>query len=397
MAWWQRAAEVFGVFLRLGLSSFGGPAAHIGFFRDELVTQRRWVNEEQFAQLLAICQFLPGPASSQLGFSLGLVRAGWLGAMAAFVGFTAPSAVFLVAFAASVPMLDERWSVAAIHGLKIVALAVVADAAINMAKTLCPDLRSRLIAASTTLFVVLSSAASSQLVAVGLAGVLGVLIYRNGSPAGQRSTLQLSYGMSTGLVLLLLFVALLFVLQALSGNAVSPVSIASVFYQAGALVFGGGHVVLPLLDEAVVGRAWLSADEFVAGYGAAQMIPGPLFAFSAYLGALLGAGWQSAAFAAIALLFIFLPGFLLVAAVLPMWTKVNQSAWARRAITAINAAVVGLLLAALYDPIWTSAIVSPVDVAIALFGFVLLARAKRAPIIVVMWCVAASVFVSQLG
>lgn len=383
--------EVFLAFLKLGLTSFGGPIAHLGYFRAELVERRRWINDDQFGQLLAICQFLPGPASSQLGFSLGLLRAGWAGALAAFLAFTLPSALLLVAFAAALPLLSGPIGQASIHGLKLVACAVVADAVLGMSKKLCPDSPRRTIAVLSAAVLLVASSASAQLIVVVLAAVVGACLLRGIPALSDTSGLQISFGSRIGSVLLFLFGSLLLGLPLLATGNPDFVSVAEAFYRAGALVFGGGHVVLPLLQDSVVTTGWVASEQFLAGYGASQAIPGPMFAFSAYLGAVLSPGESAYIMAATALVFMFLPGFLLVAGVLPFWAAVSSNPIAGRAIAGVNAAVVGLLGAALYNPIFKSGITNSVDLAVALVAFGLLAVWRVPPLIVVLWCVVTNV------
>jgi chromate transporter len=381
--------EVFGTFLKLGLTSFGGPIAHIGYFRRELVERRKWIGESEFAQLLALCQFLPGPASSQLGFSLGLLRAGWAGALAAFVAFTLPSALLLFAFAALLPHVSGTLGEAAIHGLKLVALAVVAHGVLGMTRQLCPDTPRASIAAVAAATVLLAGQAWVQLLVVALGAAAGLFFCRNVQPV-PGGGLQPRYGAQTGWVLLVVFALLLLGLPLAAEGREGLLAVAEAFYRAGALVFGGGHVVLPLLEETVVAPGWISRDEFLAGYGAAQAVPGPMFTISAYLGARLPGGEGGAVGAAVALIAIFLPGFLLVAGALPLWRAIAGRPAAAHAIAGVNAAVVGLLGAALYDPVWTSAVRGPLDLAIALVGFTLLAAWKASALLVVLWCVCAS-------
>jgi len=384
------ATEVLRVFLRLGLTSFGGPMAHLGYFRAELVEKRKWVREEEFAQLLAISQFLPGPASSQLGFSLGLLRAGWRGAIAAFFAFTLPSAVLLVAFAALLPKLSGEHGQAAVHGLKIVAFAVVAHALRGMVPKLCPDWPRTGIAVAATLFLLLVATPAAQLLVVLGGAFLGMLLCAGQELAqGPRFTKHLRPRTATAW--LLLFAALLFGLPLIPHSQGDGISVAEAFYRAGALVFGGGHVVLPLLEDAVVAPGMVSQEDFLAGYGASQAIPGPMFSFAAYLGALIPTGLGWAAGAAIALLFIFLPGFLLMAGVIPWWGHLAQHRLASRAIAGINAAVVGLLGATLVDPILTSALVTIADAVIALVALSMLTLWKRPALEAVIWCLIASV------
>jgi chromate transporter len=381
--------EVFGAFLKLGLTSFGGPIAHLGYYRREFVERRKWLDDGQFAQLLALCQFLPGPASSQLGFSIGLLRAGWPGAIAAFLAFTLPSALLLFAFAAALPSLSGTAGDAAIHGLKIVALAVVAQGVLGMLRQLCPDPQRQSIAALAAVALLLAGQAWMQLAVVALGAAAGVAVCRSVQPVAGGG-LALRYGTRLGWTLLGAFALLLGGLPLLAAGNAGLVAVAEAFYRAGALVFGGGHVVLPLLEEAVVKPGWISTDEFLAGYGAAQAVPGPMFTLAAYLGARLPGAEGGALGATVAVGAIFLPGFLLIAGVLPLWRAIAGHPVAARAIAGVNAAVVGLLGAALYDPVWTSAVRGPADVAIALVGFVLLTAWRASALLVVLWCVLAS-------
>jgi chromate transporter len=389
--------EVFAAFLRLGLGSFGGPIAHLAYFRREFVERRRWLDDAQFAQLLALCQFLPGPASSQLGFSLGLLRAGWPGAFAAFVAFTAPSALLLFGFAALLPQVAQAATgVAAIHGLKLVALAVVAHGALGMARQLCPDLERQTIAIVSAALILVAGTAWAQLAVVALGAAAGIAVCRS-VKAVPGGGLDFRYGTRLGWTLLAVFALLLVGLPLAARGGSALLAVAEAFYRAGALVFGGGHVVLPLLEEAIVKRGWISTDEFLAGYGAAQAVPGPMFTLAAYLGARLPGAEGGLVGATVALVAIFLPGFLLIAGVLPLWRAVAARPLAARAIAGVNAAVVGLLGAALYDPVWTSAVRGPLDVAIALVGFGLLAAWRASALLVVLWCVAASTAAALLS
>jgi chromate transporter len=382
--------EIFTTFLKLGLTSFGGPIAHLGYFRRELVERRRWIGESEYAQLLVLCQFIPGPASSQVGFSMGLLRGGWAGAIAAFVAFTLPSALLLVAFAAALPQLTGTIGSAAIHGLKIVALAVVAHGVIGMTGQLCPDKARKTIATAAAVLILISGSAWMQLLVVALGGAAGLVVCRSVKP-NTEDRLRLRYGPSGGWIFIAVFVVLLVGLPAAVELGGSLAAVFDAFYRAGALVFGGGHVVLPLLEETVVKPGWISQDEFLAGYGAAQAVPGPMFTLAAYLGARLPGGDGGLLGACVSLAAIFLPGFLLVAGVLPLWRAITRRPAAARAVAGVNAAVVGLLGAALYDPVWTSAAAGPVDVAIALVGFALLAAWRASAIAVVVWCVSASI------
>jgi chromate transporter len=378
--------EVFMAFLKLGLTSFGGPVAHIGYFRKAFVEQKQWLTESQFGQLLAICQFLPGPASSQLGFCLGLLRAGWLGALSAFVAFTLPSALLLIAFASLLPLLDGQIGQSLIHGLKLVACAVVADAVYGMAKKLCPDWQRMMIAIISALVLVLFGVSWLQLLVVFTGGMVGLLLCRHVSVQAAEN-IQVSYSRRFALIFFAVFVLLLIGLPMISSGS-SIASVADIFYQAGALVFGGGHVVLPLLEESVVATNMVSDDVFLIGYGASQAIPGPMFAFAAYLGAMMPeANWLTPF---IALAFMFIPGFLLILAVLPFWKTISAQTNFTHALAGLNAAVVGLLAAALYDPIITSGIASLVDVCIVAVALALLSYGRVSALWIVLWCVLAS-------
>lgn len=387
--------EVFATFLKLGLTSFGGPIAHLAYYRKELVERRKWVSESQFSQLLAICQFLPGPASSQLGFSLGLARAGWLGALAAFIAFTLPSALLLIGFASLLPTLSGHVGEAVIHGLKIVAFGVVADAVLGMSKKLCPDIQRATIAIlSAAVLLIIGNAWIQLLVVIGGA-VAGMYLCKGGATQ-TVSQIPIHYGRKLGGILLLLFFGLLVGLPLFATPNASLISMAEVFYRAGALVFGGGHVVLPLLEDSVVSSGWITSETFLAGYGASQAIPGPIFAFSAYLGAVTPTGHNEWFGASVALLFIFLPGFLLVGGVLPFWRAISHNTTVTNAVAGVNAAVVGLLAAALYDPIYTSAIQSTADFAIGMIAFAMLAVWRLSAIAVVIWSVTASIAIALL-
>jgi chromate transporter len=388
--------EVFAAFLKLGLTSFGGPIAHLGYFRREFVEHRRWMDETEFARVLALCQFLPGPASSQLGFSLGLLRAGWAGALAAFVAFTLPSAALLFAFAALVPYLSGVAGQAAIHGLKLVAVAVVAQAVLGMARQLTPDAARATIAAIAVALVLAFGQAWTQILVVVLGAIAGLVVCREVQPPPPDTRLQLPYGVRFGVVLLVVFVLLLFGLPFAARGHLGLLSVTDAFYRAGALVFGGGHVVLPLLQESVVAPGWVSSDDFLAGYGAAQAVPGPLFTLAAYLGARLPGAEGGIVGASVALIAIFLPGFLLIAGALPLWRSIGHTRTAARALAGINAAVVGLLAAALYHPVWTSAVHGPLDVAVAAIAFTLLVAWRASALVVVLWCVFAEIAVALL-
>ncbi len=384
------AGEVFAVFLRLGLTSFGGPIAHLGYYHRELVERRRWVDEAQYGQLLALCQFLPGPASSQLGFVLGLIRAGWPGALAAFTAFTLPSALLLFAFAGATTYLSGPSGQAVVHGLKLVAVAVVADGVRRMARQLTPDAPRALLAAAAAAIAVASDTAVVQLAIVAAGALLGPWVCRSVS-AGAGAPIPLGTGRRTGAVLLAVFgLLLVLALVAVESDWPPLVQVAAAFYRAGALVFGGGHVVLPLLQEAVVEPGWVGGEDFLVGYGAAQAVPGPMFSIAAFLGARLEGAPGGAIGALVSLLAILLPGLMLAAGVLPWWSSLAGRPGAARAMAGVNAAVVGLLGAALYDPVWTSAVLDPWDFATALIGFTLLAATRTSTLLVVAWCVGAS-------
>ena len=375
--------EVLWAFLKLGLTSFGGPVAHLGYFRTEFVERRRWLDDKSYADLVALCQFLPGPASSQVGMALGLGRAGWAGALAAWAGFTLPSAVALVVFAYGVAQWSALAASGAVHGLKVVAVAVVAQAVWGMSRSLCPDRLRAGIAIVAALLVLAAPTAAGQLGAIVLGGLVGRWALRLAplEPAQHRDH---GIGRRTGALLLALCAALLVLLPALATMQPSmALDAVAVAYQAGSLVFGGGHVVLPLLQAGVVPPGWVDNDVFLAGYGAAQAVPGPLFTFAAYLGAVMPAplgGWWGAA---VLLVAIFVPAFLLVAGALPFWEALRQRDGVQRAMGGINAAVVGVLAAALYDPVWTSAIRSRADFGLALAAFGLLVVARLSPVWVV--------------
>lgn len=363
--------EVFLTALRLGCTSFGGPVAHLGHFRDEYVTKRKWLSEAAYADLVALCQFLPGPASSQVGMAVGLSRAGILGAVLAWIGFTLPSAIVLIMFGLGLSHIDPSAHQHWLHGLKIVAVAVVAHAVLGMGKKLCPDKTRATLALVACVLVLMTSSAIIQVAVMLFAGLFGVFFLKTSAELPHE---PLHNGRRrVGVIFLAAFVALLFVLPTL--RALYPAHALALFdgfYRAGALVFGGGHVVLPLLQAEVVPTGWMSNDLFMAGYGVANAIPGPLFAFSAYLGAVSSVapnGWSGGLLGLVA---AFLPSFLLVVGILPFWEKLRRLAKIRQAMLGLNAAVVGILLAALYNPVWTSAIFSPTDFAIAAGAFLML-------------------------
>ena len=378
--------EVFAAFLKLGVTSFGGPIAHLGYFRDELVVRRKWIDEAGYADLVALCQFLPGPASSQVGFALGLLRAGPLGALAAWMAFTLPSAILLLLFAMVAASIEGPVGTGLLHGLKIVAVAVVAQAVWGMAKSLAPDRQRASIALVGIICVVFVAGAFGQILALALGAIAGLCFCRS-EAARQASHLAFRVPKSVGYIALATFALLLAFLPVFAAMAGSQgLSLFDAFYRAGALVFGGGHVVLPLLQSAVVSTGWVTEDAFIAGYGATQAVPGPLFTFAAYLGAVVGPHPNGIAGAGIALVAIFLPGMLLLVGALPFWEGFRKHLLAQAAMRGANAAVVGILGAALYDPVWTSAIFMPKDFALALTGFILLTVWKTPPWIVVVIC-----------
>lgn len=374
---------VFIVFLRLGLTSFGGPIAHLGYFRDEFVTRRRWLSERSYADLVALCQFLPGPASSQVGMALGLARHGYSGAFAAWAGFTLPSALTLILFALGLSSHPTAIPAGALHGLEVVAVAVVAQAVWGMARNLCTNasLVTLMVAASCT--SLLAPSAFGQAGVIAVAGIAGLLLFKP-QLAQHHEPLPVSISRLAGVLWLSLFFGLLVCLPLLTVllpyQAIADIS---AFFRAGALVFGGGHVVLPLLQAAVVPSGWVGNDVFLAGYGAAQAVPGPLFTFAAFLGAsmhLSPTGWLGGV---VCLLAIFAPSFLLIAGTLPFWEGLRRNVRMQAALMGVNAAVVGLLLAALYSPVWTSAIHAPRDVGIAVLALVALMFWKLPPWLVV--------------
>ena len=374
------AGQVFLAFLKLGLTSFGGPIAHLGYFRDEIVVRRRWMGEAEYADLVALCQFLPGPASSQVGFALGLYRAGPLGALAAWAAFTLPSALLLVTFALGAALLDGPVAQGVLHGLKLVAVAVVAQAVWGMAQSLTPDRQRAAIAVAAVAVTILLAGSLGQVAAILLGALAGLVFCRDG--AGQSAAaMRFPVSRAVGMASLALFAVLLVGLPVAAAAMKAPgLDLFDAFYRAGSLVFGGGHVVLPLLEAETVASGWVSRDVFLAGYGAAQAVPGPLFTFAAYLGA-AGSGLAGAA---IALVAIFLPGFLLLVGALPFWDALRRLKLAQAGMRGANAAVVGILGAALYDPVWTSAVLAPLDFALALAGFVALVAWKAPPWTVVL-------------
>ena len=372
--------EVFRVFLKLGVTSFGGPIAHLGYFRDELVVRRKWLDETAYADLVALCQFLPGPASSQVGFSLGILRGnGLLGGLAAWFAFTMPSALILFAFAISAAAFTGPVAEGLLHGLKLVAVAVVAQAIWGMTRTLTPDRACAAIALAAVAIVVFFAGSFAQIAAIVLGACAGLWLCR-GDIVPVSGHLDFPVTRLGGGIALILFAVLLLIPPVVTtATNFRGLALFDAFYRSGALVFGGGHVVLPLLQAQVVAPGWVSNETFLAGYGLAQAVPGPLFTFAAYLGAVMGQPPNGLAGAAIALAALLLPGMLLVYGMLPFWDALRTRAAAQAAMRGTNAAVVGILGSALYDPVWTSAVLTPRDFALALAGFLLLTVWKLPP------------------
>jgi chromate transporter len=388
--------EVLLVFLRLGLTCFGGPIAHIGYFRDEFVVRRRWLDEQAYADLVGLCQFLPGPASSQVGFSIGLMRANYIGGLAAWTGFTLPSAIALVLFAYGADALSGPTGIGLLHGLKLVAVAIVAQAVWGMARTLCPDRERASIALVAALIILFSTSSAAQIAAIALGGIAGLWLCR-GAPAPSTGHISVPVSRTVGLVALSAFFLLLAGLPVLRALGISQgIALFEAFYRSGALVFGGGHVVLPLLREAFVTPGWVGDDAFLAGYGAAQAVPGPLFTFAAYLGAVVRPPPHGLAGAALGLIGIFLPGVLILMGALPFWDPFRKRAGAQAVMRGVNATVVGLLGAALYSPVWTSSVKTPGDFAIALVGFVLLTVWRAPPLLVVIISAIGGIVLAQV-
>jgi len=370
--------EILLISTRLGLTSFGGPIAHLGYFHEEYIRRRKWMDEKSYADLVALCQFLPGPASSQVGIGIGVMRAGILGGILAFIGFTLPSVVALILFALLLQGLDigdASW----IHGLKIVAVAVVAHAIVGMAQKLTPDLQRKSIALFALVGTLLWQTAFTQVGVILLSGLMGYLIYKNHTE-NDESKLFFPISRSFGIICLSLFFGLLIFLPVLREvTTLNWVAMFDSFYRSGSLVFGGGHVVLPLLEREFVPTGWLNEEAFLAGYGATQAVPGPLFTFAAYIGAIIN-GWKGGLLATVA---IFLPAFLLILGTLPFWDTLRRNPKIKGALMGINAAVVGILISAFYHPIWTSAILTPIDFAFAAVLFSMLVYWKLPPWIIV--------------
>ncbi len=399
----EPSTTVFGilaVFLRLGLTSFGGPVAHLGYFRTEFVERRKWVTDSQYGEVVALCQFLPGPASSQVGLAIGLLRGGYLGALAAWIGFTIPSVVIMIAVAFGLGGSDHAIVDGLVHGLKLVAVAIVAQAVIGMARNLCPDRATGGIAFAALAFMSLIGGALAQVAVIVFGAVIGFVLLSKDRALGDdgaASTPSFGVPSSVGIAAGLLFVICLVGLPlAAAAWPSEALSLFDAFYRAGALVFGGGHVILPLLENAVVGKGWMDSDTFLSGYGAAQAIPGPLFTLAAYLGAAGDQVPNGLAGGALALAGIFLPSFFLVPAGLSMWARIRTATAARSAIAGVNAAVVGLLAAALYDPIFVSIVHQPHDFALAAGGLALLQVGRAHPILVVVLGAVAGILLTLL-
>src|SRR5215470_2408526 len=386
--------EVLGVFFRLGLTSFGGPVAHLGYFREEFVRRRRWLDDKSYADLVALCQFLPGPASSQVGIAVGLLRGGYAGALAAWIGFTLPSAVAMVLFGYGIDALGDAAGSGWLHGLKVAAVAVVAQAVLGMARTLAPDRARATLAVAAAIIALAAPSSWGQIGAIALGGIVGALLLRGGADVAPAA-LPLRVSRALGALLLTAFFALLIGLPLLAAAIPSQaLKDFDAFYRTGSLVFGGGHVVLPLLQASVVPPGWVDNDAFLAGYGAAQAVPGPLFTFAAYLGTVMGPppnGWIGAS---ICLIAIFLPSFLLVIGALPFWEQLRRRPVAQASLRGVNAAVVGLLLAALYQPVWTVGITDTADFALAVAAFLLLFMWQTPPWLVVILSAAAGALMS---
>lgn len=389
------AAEVFLAFLKLGLTSFGGPIAHLGFFREEFVTRRKWLSDSAYADLVALCQFLPGPASSQVGFALGMMRAGWLGALAAFVAFTLPSAALLILFALTAAQIAGPVGLGALSGLKIVAVAIVAQAVLGMARNLCPDKPRAAIALGAVVLMAVAPGSLGMIAAIVLGALAGLILTQGpATPISGRIAAPVAPWVAS--LALVVFAGLLVALPLLA-HLTPELAMIDSFYRAGALVFGGGHVVLPLLEAETVQTGLVSADSFLAGYGAAQAVPGPLFTFAAYLGAVHGTEPNGIGGAVTALLAVFLPGFLILIGILPLWDRFRAMGPAQALMRGANAAVVGILGAALYSPVFTGAVSGLPDFALALGCALLLLVWKSPPWVVVIVGALGGVGLALLG
>jgi chromate transporter len=384
----RSAFDVFVTFLRLGLTSFGGPIAHIAYFRQDLIVRRRWMSETAYADIVALCQLLPGPTSSQVGFAVGLNQAGVLGGVGAFVGFTLPSAIIMFAAAAGLPLLSGRVGSVLLHGFMLVAVSIVAQAAFGMARSFLTTPVSMMIGVSALAGVLLASSGLVQPLVILAGGVIGFLTLPEKDVQPVRQDLHMRNSVTASLSVFALLLVGLPLLA--SWSSCGLMSVADAFYRSGAFVFGGGHVVLPLLEAETVGRGWLDEETFLAGYGVAQALPGPLFTFAAYLGAVSNTGATPLGTGLLALAMIFLPGFLLVTAALPLWLRLRDFPRAVAFVGGANAAVVGVLAAALWDPVIRSAVLSPLDVLIAALGFLLLQGFRTPPLMVITLIIAAA-------
>jgi chromate transporter len=382
-------AEVFAAFLRLGLTSFGGPIAHLGYFHEEFVVRRKWLDEKTYVDLVALSQFLPGPASSKVGIALGLSRAGW-------TGFTLPSAIALVLFGYGVTSLHAALGSGWLHGLKVAAVAVVAQAVLTMMRSLAPDRARATLTVAATVLVLAVPSSWGQIGAIVLGAVIGLLLFRDAPPA-DHADLPHPVSRTVAIAAIVVFFAILIGLPlVIAATPNHALQLFEVFYRSSSLVFGGGHVVLPLLQAAVVPPGWVSNDAFLAGYGAAQAVPGPLFTFSAYLGTVMSPAPNGWAGAILCLVAMFLPAFLLVIGPLPFWDELRRRPAAQAALRGVNAAVVGLLLAALYNPVWTSGITSAGDFALGVAAFLLLFMWKTPPWLVVAFCALGGALIASI-
>jgi chromate transporter len=382
----KRVFEVFKVFLRLGLTSFGGPIAHLSYFHDEFVLKRKWIDEHNYAELVALCQFLPGPSSSQVGIALGLLRAGIFGAIGAWIGFTLPSALILLLFALVIKNYGSYLNIGWLHGLKIAAVAIVAQAIFRMGATLCPDKQRATIAVLSSVIAISIPSVFAQIGIILIAGVIGWIFLKDAITLPHTPN-KININKKIAGISLIIFFLILFLMPLLSiyiNN--DSLKLFDSFYRVGSLVFGGGHVVLPLLQSEVVVNGWVSNDEFMAGYGAAQALPGPLFSFAAYLGAISKVGPSSLISSFLCLIGVFLPSFLLIIGIVPFWENFRKYIHLKNAILGINAAVVGLLLSAFYNPVWSNAVHSTKDFSLAIFTFLLLVFWKIPSWVVVILC-----------
>jgi chromate transporter len=390
-----RPVQVLLVFLRLGCTSFGGPIAHLGYFRSEFVERRQWLTENAYAEVIALAQSMPGPASSQAGFAIGLLRAGWLGGIAAWIGFTLPSAVLMLAFAFGYGHPQGRTGAATLHGLQLVAAAVVAQAVVRMQRTLAPDAVRVLVAVLGAFIALFASPAYATALAIAGGAFAGLLLLRRATAAAHDGpSFEAPISRPAATAAAILFGILLATALLLSASRSTAAAVLASLYRTGALVFGGGHVVLPLLDAAIVQRGWLTQSSFLAGYGAAQAVPGPLFSIGAYVGASVRPNTHPLLLGVCALVALFLPGLLLMAAVLPFWSAFRRHSLIGALLRGVNASVVGVLAAALYRPLWTSTIHTATDFLIALAAFILLIRFKVQPWIIVLGVSLASILVA---